>query len=270
MNTPSRPLLRYHGGKWRLANWIIEHFPEHQIYVEPFGGAASVLLRKPRVYAEIYNDLDNEIVNLFHVMRDDGLLLREKIELTPFAREEFHMSYTPADDPIEQARRTLVRSFMGFCSASATGYKTGFRANSNRSGTTPAHDWRNLPANFEALIDRLRGIVIENKDALKVIDQHKNREDALFYVDPPYVPSTRDKGADYRYEMSEQQHYELAAVLRQVAGMVVLSGYRCALYDELYADWQRRDRKAYADGARVRVESIWLSPNIQPPGLFLE
>ena len=84
-----RPLLRYHGGKWLLAPWIISHFPAHRVYVEPFGGAASVLIRKERSYAEVYNDLDSEVVNLFRVLRAQPDDLVHAIELTPFARDEF-------------------------------------------------------------------------------------------------------------------------------------------------------------------------------------
>ena len=62
--------LRYHGGKYRLAPWIIDFFPAHECYVEPFGGAAGVLLQKPRSYAEVYNDLDGQVVNFFRVIRD--------------------------------------------------------------------------------------------------------------------------------------------------------------------------------------------------------
>lgn len=88
-----RPIVRYFGGKWKLAPWIIQHLPQHRVYVEPFGGGGSVLLRKPRSYAEVYNDLDGEIVNLFLIARDHGQELQQKLELTPFARDEFNGSF---------------------------------------------------------------------------------------------------------------------------------------------------------------------------------
>jgi len=266
----TRPLVRYHGGKWMLAPWIISHFPPHRCYVEPFGGGGSVLLRKPRCYAEVYNDLDGEIVNLFTVAREQGEELAKLCELTPFARTEFAQSYEPSADPLEQARRTLARSFMGFGS-NAHNKATGFRANSNRSGTSPAHDWMNYPDALRITIQRLRGVVIENRDALACMQQHDAPE-TLHYADPPYVFSTRsDDKADYRYEMIDAEHERFAIALRDLSGMVVLSGYRCDLYDTLYAGWTRIDRAAHADGAAKRIESIWLSPNIKAPGLnFLE
>jgi DNA adenine methylase len=254
----TRPLVRYHGGKWRLAPWIIEHLPPHRVYVEPFGGGGSVLLRKPRSYAEVYNDLDGEIVNLFRVVRDHGPQLVELLRLTPFARAEFEGSYAHSDDPIEQARRTVIRSYMGFGSAAASGKATGFRANSNRSGTTPAHDWANYPNALEAIVSRLAGVVIENRDAA-VVMVHQDGPETVHYVDPPYVATTRDKGDDYRHEMTDTDHRQLAATLHGLEGMVVLSGYASALYAELYGDWKRIDRAAYADGARARVESLWLN-----------
>src|SRR3954466_7106373 len=102
MSGGRRPVLRWHGGKWKLAPWIISHFPPHRIYVEPFGGAASVLLRKTPAFSEIYNDLDGEAVNLFQVLRrpaDAGRLI-ELLELTPFARAEFEDSYAECEDPV--------------------------------------------------------------------------------------------------------------------------------------------------------------------------
>lgn len=255
-----------------MARKIIAHFPAHRIYTESFGGGGSILLRKDRSYCEVYNDLDGEIVNLFRVVRDRGHELVRVLELTPFSRTEFLGSYTPTDDPLEQARRTMARSFMGFGSASACGAKTGFRSNSNRSGTTPAHDWRNYPACIPAIIDRLRGVVIENKDACAVMTDHDTSE-TLHYVDPPYVFDTRS-GANpyckkgYRFEMTDDQHRSIAAFLRTLKGAVIVSGYACPLYDEeLYVGWQRAEFRALADGARERTEVLWMR-NIPQTGLF--
>jgi DNA adenine methylase len=216
------------------------------------------LLRKPRSYAEVYNDLDGEVVNFFRVLRDHGGELERLVRLTAFARDEFELSYEPSSNPIEQARRTITRSFMGFGSGGTTGKKTGFRCNSNRSGTTPAHDWANLPQNISRLADRLTGVVIENRPATDVIAQQDSPQ-ALHYVDPPYVAATRDKGADYRHEMSDGEHESLAEFLRGLKGMVIVSGYPSPLYDRLFSGWRTADLAALADGASKRTERLWMN-----------
>ncbi|MBX6708662.1 DNA adenine methylase, partial [Pseudomonas aeruginosa] len=141
----------------------------------------------------------------------------------------------------------------------------GFRSTSTRSGTGPALDWRNYPDTLTAITERLQGVVIENRDALALMEYH-DRPNTLHYVDPPYVHSTRSTkvrhnatGKSYRYEMDDNQHKELAALLKRLRGMVVLSGYPCPLYDELYITWHRVDRHAYADGSRERIECLWLN-----------
>lgn len=258
----TRPLVRYHGGKWKLAPWILQFFPEHRVYIEPFGGGGSVLLRKKRAYAEIYNDLDSEIVNLFKVARDMRDELVDALKLTPFSRVEFNLSYHPSNNLVEQARRTLVRSFMGFGSASVSMQTSGFRANSNRSGTTPAHDWANYPKCLDAIVERLQGVVIENRDAFACIDAHAN-EQSLVYVDPPYVKSTRylkNKTHCYRYEMDDNDHIKLSEKLHELICPVVLSGYPSDLYDrELYSDWYRFTKPSFADGAKRREEVVWIN-----------
>ncbi len=263
-----RPIVRYHGGKWLLAPWIISHFPDHRVYVEPFGGGGSVLLRKQRSYAEVYNDLDDEIVNVFRVARDHGACLKELLHLTPFARTEFLEAYEPTDDPVERARRTIIRTFMGFGSdGMSSKHKTGFRANSNRSGTTPAHDWKNYAEVFDLLIERLRGVIIENRDAKQVMETH-DQKDALHYVDPPYVFSTRsEKGAgEYKHEMDDDEHRALAAFLSTLKGTVIVSGYPSDLYAGLYEGWHVEEKQALADGALARREVLWM--NRKPEGRF--
>ncbi|WP_445621320.1 DNA adenine methylase [Kushneria sp. Sum13] len=258
MSVVTRPILRYHGGKAKLAPWIISNLPSHRVYVEPFGGAASVLLMKPRAYAEVYNELDGEIVNLFRVARDRGAELSEALAMTPYSRAEFSQSYEASSDALEQARRTVVRAYMGFGSVAASGQATGFRANSNRSGTTPAHDWANYPNALSAVVERLRGVVIENRDAVDTILAHDG-PDTLHYVDPPYLESTRSGYAAYRHELDDSQHVRLANALNEVEGMVVVSGYLSPLYEEIFAGWHCIKRVAFADGARERVEALWLN-----------
>lgn len=263
---PKRPLLRWHGGKWLLAPWIISHFPAHRVYVEPFGGAASVLLRKPRSYAEIYNDLDDDVVNLFRVLRSpqSGALVNAVIH-TPFARTEFKEAYEETDDAVERARRLIIRSFMGFGSDGHNGARpTGFRANSNRSGTTPAHDWAGYSDPLEAIIARVEGVVIENRPAIDVMRQ-SDSIDTLHYVDPPYVHSTRSKTKNssrknYRHEMDDADHAQLLTFLGELKGMVVLSGYATPQYDEALVGWRRVEKAALADGARERTEVLWINP----------
>lgn len=218
---PKRPAFRYYGGKWRLASWIISHFPKHRVYVEPFGGAASVLLRKPRSYAEIYNDLDSEVVNVFQVLRDPAQAaeLEYLLRLTPFSRDDFNAAYQPCADPIEQARRTIYKSFAGYGSdsihrrkASSSGFKfwehtnvlnapTGFRCDANRSGTTPAHDWAHYPDHLHSFIERLQG-------------------------------------------------------------MVILSAYPSELYEQLFRDWRKYERKSSSQNGDPGKEVLWISPNV--------
>lgn len=274
----ARPVVRWHGGKWRLAPWIIAQFPPHRIYVEPYGGGGSVLLRKPRSYAEVYNDLDGRIVNLFRVLRDEEKAQRliRALELTPFSRDEFEGVYRQSraghGDDIERARHMLAICFMGF-GTNAHGRKTGFRANSFRSGTTAAGDWRNFPGALPGIVERLRGVIIENRPALDVMSQHDSPE-TLIYLDPPYLPETRDRGEDYEHELTHADHVALLDHARGLASMVAISGYRSTLYDDALADWTLVERATYADGARPRVEALWLNQaarrELPQRGLFME
>lgn len=223
-------------------------------------------MRKPRSYSEVYNDAWGEVVNVFRVLRDSvaSARLTDLLRLTPYARDEFEGTYRDHKDPVERARRTILRSLAGFGSASTNGdHATGFRANASRSGTTPARDWAHYPQHVASFCERLAGVCIENRDAAGIIAQH-DEPTTLFYVDPPYPHATRNMArgnAAYAVEMDDEQHRELAKVLRGVLGYVVLSGYACDLYDrELYADWRRVEREHLADGARKRTEVLWLNP----------
>ena len=267
MKTPTRPVMRYFGGKWKVAPWIISHFPPHRVYTESFGGGASVLMRKPVAYGEVYNDLDGRVVNVFRVLQKPtwAKRLERKLRVTPFAREEFELSYKRSRDPVEDARRTLIASFMGFGSDSVTrGCRTGFRCNSNKAGTTPAHDWHRWPDQVERFTERLKYVIIENRDALEVMAS-QDEEGALHYVDPPYVHATRVRmhgRRGYQHELDDQAHLDLLAFLGTLKGMVVLSGYAHPLYDGLVkAGWLELKSPALAFGSTIRTEVLWLNPS---------
>jgi DNA adenine methylase len=267
--TVTRPALRYHGGKFRLAPWLLKFFPPHGCYVEPFGGAAGVLIQKPRSYAEVYNDLDGDIVNFFRVLRNPALCadLKRACELTPYAREEFDQAYEPTDDPLERARRTAVRAGMGFGSASATSKSTGFRTDTRRKHGTAQHVWADYPSSLAAVGQRFAGVLIENRPAIAVMQQHDDH-DTLHFVDPPYVRSTRKLGGNgyghaYRHEMTDADHVCLLDALRDLDGMVVLSGYDSDMYAQHLVGWEVHRTKARISagrGTEIRTEVVWLNP----------
>ncbi len=265
---PSRPVLRYHGSKWRLAPWIASFFPVHTRYVETHGGGAGVLLRKERSHSEVYNDLDGEVARFFRTLRNPETrgALAQSIAFTPFARSEFDAAYEPTDDDVEAARRMLVRSHLGFGTAAVThGQRSGCRVGVTRTGTTPAQDWRAMPDIVRAAGERMMGVDIETRPASQLLARWKDDPDTLWYVDPPYVPETRQNQSDcYRHEASADDHRALAEQLRAVAGPVVLSGYRSPLYDvTLFPDWHRVERVANGNGQKggaPRLECLWLSP----------
>jgi DNA adenine methylase len=239
--TLSRAPIRYNGGKWLIARWIISHFPPHVAYVEPFGGGASVLLQKPEANVETYNDLDNDVVNFFRVLRDTPDELIRAIDLSPFARSEFDAAWERSGSPAEQARRFYVRSWqtrgMGE-SAVETGWRrvrkpSRWQAPSQEWGTTEQLYW---------VADRLRRVQIEREDAFTLIERYDDNE-VLMYLDPPYVPETLQGD--------------------RLRSYVILSGYPSQLYSDLYEarGWRRVEYSAQVNNPDTRrVEALWLCP----------
>jgi DNA adenine methylase len=263
-----RPALRYHGAKFRLAPWVIGHFPSHKYYIEPYGGAAGVLLRKERCKAEVYNDIDGDIVNFFQVLRDpstrQGLI--ESLMLTPYSRDEFLLAHEHTDVPIERARRTAVRASMGFGSGGSTLDKTGFRTDIKREYGTAMDLWVKYPLTLGAIGERLSGVQIENRPAIDLMLKHDSTE-TLHYVDPPYMLQTRNlgnRGRTYRNEMTDSDHEALLNVLIKLEGHVVLSGYETDLYNDTLSGWKKQtkpSRISSGRGTAIKTECLWIKLN---------
>lgn len=260
-DAPKRPALRYYGGKWKLAPWIISHFPPHKNYVEPCGGAASVLLQKPRSPLETYNDLDGNVVNFFRVLRDQPEELIRKIRLTPWARAEYELSFEPCNDEMERARRYFVSMWMSMQGGSHEKTSKTWRMTTDVAGRPLTDSFEKWSSKINTIADRLLGVQLDNRSANDAIRRYDNIG-ALIYFDPPYLPETRSNGDTYRLEVSNDFHVETAELLRNAAGYVVVSGYACPLYTELYEahGWYRVDKEAQTNSGSKRVESLWLSP----------
>jgi len=256
-----RPALRWYGSKWRIAPWIIANLPRHQAYVEPYGGTASVLLRKPVAKIETVNDLDKRLVNFFTVLRDQSADLLRAIELTPYAKVEYEGSRDQHPDPLEDARRFYVLSWQGRTGSTGGRNLAGWRYErdpDNRTGGPVAREFAHA-GHLRAIAIRLKGVQLEHDDALTVIGRYDTPQ-TLHYVDPPYVPSTRSDRVIYAHETDEAGHVALAEVLHAVQGMVVLSGYPSPLYDHLYAGWEQTQRETITDSAKVVAEVLWFNP----------
>lgn len=256
------PPLRYVGAKWQLAEWICDHFPPHEKYVEPFCGSAAVFFRKWPSKLEILNDLDGEVINFFQVLRSQKDELLEQIQLTPFSRREYEMAIEPVRrgvTAIERARRFYVGTWQSF--GSTLIYRSGFRTQVTphmRSSLTST--WKRMDG-IMAAADRLRDAILESQEAIRVIEQY-DCKDTLFYIDPPYVLSSRTQGGRrrYRHEMTDGAHVRLLETITRVDGMVVLSGYDNDLYREHLSGWYCTSKTTTTNGNQSATECLWVSP----------
>ncbi|GIV57751.1 MAG: DNA methyltransferase [Rhodothermaceae bacterium] len=271
-----RGVLKYHGSKVRLSRHIVRLMPVHTCYVEPYGGSAAVLLRKQPAEFEVYNDISLALCTFFQVLRDRRGDLERLLHYTPHHRREYEAAtetlrdaervramVATDDGRLEVARLVYVASWQGRHWPAVSG-RGGWRYQyqSNRDKNVN-REWCDL-SHLECVAERLRHVQIECDDALAVIRRYDTPE-TLYYVDPPYVLSTRGAswaGKTYAGEMSDEDHVALLDLLRRVQGMVILSGYRCDLYDDVLRGWERIDRREVTDGGHERTESIWLSPTI--------
>jgi len=257
-----RPIVKWFGGKYYLAPKIIALFPPHQVYVEPFGGAASVLLNKPPSPVEVYNDLDGRIVRLFRVLRDQPQEFQRRLALTPYAEMEWQQAVCqpPPEDEIEAARRDFVRWRM---SLAGRGESFSYSLQRTRRGMADVVSGF-LSAIDEVLpqiVERFRRVQILCRDALEVIDRWDSPK-TLFYCDPPYHPQTVQYPQSYLHSYSEQDHERLLDRLCRCRAKVVLSGYACPLYEQKLSHW-RCFRFSIANHASTRrkkqyqQEMVW-------------
>lgn len=252
-----KPILKYPGAKWKIAKWIISYIPEHSVYLEPFGGSMAVLLNKPRSHIETVNDIDDNIVNLFNVIRKYPNELVNIVDKTPFARSEYKKSFivNESDTDIELARKYLVRCWQGFGSSNL--YENGFKSGQQTQSPNPAKAWSKLSNTINVVSDRLKGVQIEKLDAIELIERY-NTSDVFIYADPPYLLNTR-KSNLYKNEMTDKQHIQLLNKLNLHPGKVMISAYENELYDSILVGWSKVYKNTVAESGNKRIECLYMN-----------
>lgn len=272
LKSPKLIPFGWYGGKFSHLAWLLPLLPKCHHYCEPYAGSAAVLLNRPPSPVETYNDLDGEVVNFFRVLRDENDKLVEAIGLTPFSREEFAIAckLDSTISPLERARRFYVRARqvrIGLAQTASVGRWANCK-NTSRAGMSGVISrWLGAVEDLPAIAERLIRVQIENRPAVDVIRLYDSPQ-TLFYCDPPYVHTTRGDSKAYGYEMTNDQHAELAKALNSAKGMVAISNYQCDLMDELYpsSKWTKTvslEKTNHATKGK-RVEVLWT--NYKPEG----
>jgi len=254
------------GGKFSHLDFLLPLIPQDAThFCDVFGGSAAVLLNVNPYPVETYNDVDSELVNFFEALRNQGPKLIKAIGLTPFSREELVRACIPEQglSKLERARRFYIRARQtrtGLAQTSSEG-RWAHCVLTSRAGMSGAVSrWLGSVEGLSEIAQRLQRVQIENAPAIETIQRYDTPE-TVFYIDPPYVHSARGDSSAYGYEMTDEDHKNLAKVLNRVRGRVILSGYRTDLYDQLYRKWRREDAEARNCHSvrKLRQESAWLN-----------
>lgn len=255
--------MKYPGSKWSISDWIISFFPEHHSYLEPFFGSGAVLFNKPRSNIETVNDLDGNVVNLFRWIKDDPERLAHEVYYTPYARQVYEESFNRIPkNSLYKAVNFYIRLNMGH-GFRTNGEKVGWKNDvQGREKAYAAQDWTKIPDKIMQAAERLRGVQIECRPAVDVI-QRFNFPNVLIYADPPYVLSTRH-GKQYQCEMDDRAQNDLLDVLLAHKGHVLLSGYDSELYNDRLAGWHREETICYSQVCSKKREVLWM--NFEPEG----
>lgn len=266
----------WYGGKTYHLDWLLPlvNSVPHKAYIESFGGSAAVLLNKRPSEVEVYNDIHGDVVNFFRVLRTQGDELISLLELTPYSREEFALACTDREGtPLEKARKFFVRARQvrnGLATKATPGRWSYTKKDSRQGRSLPINQWLGSIEGLGVICSRIQNVQIEHLDALDVIQRY-DTQDALHYIDPPYLMSSRTGGENYSHEFSEEQHMSLLKLLLTLKGKAVVSGYINEMYPSVLVDWKELRRESrYANATlqngtkQMRQEVVWTNFDYKP------
>lgn len=236
-------LISYFGGKYPHLTWLLDKFPAGKYhFVDAMCGSANVALNVNYPLITI-NDLNDNVINLFKVLRETPDEFTRAVYYTPFSRAELYKIFeteTPAY-PVERARHYFTKCQLGYAAnGSQNNHKgLGFEYKLQPSEYYKVENWNKKLGKFPQIIEKLRGMQIENSNVLDLIDKvdHPN---TLIYIDPPYLMDTRTSGKKYIHDVDKEFHQDLIDKIKKLKNAIVaISGYDHELYDSELKDWQK-------------------------------
>lgn len=253
---------------------LVKLIPPHKTYVEVFGGSGALLFAKDKSVVEVYNDINAGLANFFRVFQDPNQFekLYQGILIQPYSRELYNTykeTWETHDDPVRKAIEWFYVARLSI---------VGIFGNSWRFSKKLNHAERHyrILGNVPSLQKRTTDVIIENTDWRNILQKYDS-DDTFFYLDPPYVHSTRGQGR-YNDEISEQDHKDLVEQLKEIKGKVLLSGYETEIYAPL--NWEKdthtltclgsattRVSNQHGEGGMAhltRTEVLWRNYDSQP------
>lgn len=258
-------LVNYFGGKYPHLKWLIDKFPQGNYhFIDIMCGSANVALNVDYPFVTI-NDINDDVFNLFKVLRENYEEFLRALYLTPFCRTEL---YKIIDDKragksysdIEEARRYFVKCQMGYGANGSQNnhYGMGFEYLLHSKGYQKVDNWNVKLKRLSKIVSKLRGFQIEHSNALDLFPK-VNRPGNIVYFDPPYLLSVRHDKKRYKHDLSDDFHHQLAEKATSAECYIAISGYDSHLYNELFKGFYKSINKPTKTntGKRVNQECLW-------------
>ena len=268
-NKKIRPPIKTHGGKFYLASWIIDNFPpnyEKLDYIEPMCAGASVFLNKNPSKEELINDLDRGLISVFKSLRDEPKEFIDKIKRIRYTERTFKMALNRSEEIVSDYVDHGVNEYI-LRRMSRGGMKKSFAWSDRERGGKPGdvNGWETMVEELQFIANRVKNANILNISVFDVI-KNWDEEDSLMYLDPPYLPSTREENSTniYGHEMTVEDHIKLLNLAKNARSNVIISGYSSSLYNRNLKGWRIKKKNVPNNSGQGktkerRVEVLWMN-----------
>lgn len=262
-----RPLFKSVGGKFYLAPKMYGYLPSKDRYDrrgENFGRGFSLSLILAPHENEYWNDLDASLYNIYRWLQDPSFA--EHLSVLRYDQQTFDASVKGCSayplDSLEHAVWTFVR--LNF---SRGGNGTHFAWSERTRGGQPGdvNGWETRLEQLPRLRKRFEHVKLYNRCGIQLVEDNVHDARLFQYLDPPYVPTTRTAPKVYAsFEMTTDDHSRLLNACRASEGLIMLSGYRCKLYDDALTSWRRVDIDMPNNASQRatkerRTECLWMN-----------